>query len=188
VCYRILTQLLNTLSLSAFSMCLVSNHIVNIYPVDKLVVASVTISVGVSAVPVSVVDGGSGVSVCWSGVRCVSRKGSVGRSRVRSCHLHGSSVDRAGRDRLAEGGGDGSEGRLRGLGARLVGLDSGAESELVSNILDGAVTAVDLTEIVRSYDVPMSALLGTAVNVAPVVLDVIAEGVVAEIVLLAVVR
>jgi len=152
------------------------------------VVTCIAVAVTMGRGVLMVAIGGMSVSVHWCRVGSVADEWRVCWGDVRSGVLHGNVVDRARRDRLAECRVDRGERRLRGLGAGLVGLDGGTEAELVSDVLHRSVTAVDLSEVVRTDDMTVRALLRTTVHVAPIVLDVIAEGVVSEIILLAVVR
>ena len=80
----------------------------------------------------------------------------------------------------------GGEGGLAGLGSGLVGLDRRTESEFVGLVFNTAVSAVDLSEIVRSHNTMVASLLLTSVHVSVTILDVVFELVVSVVILVSV--
>jgi hypothetical protein len=94
------------------------------------------------------------------------RDGSLGHDRGSHLSDHwGSRVDLSG-------------GRVRALSAGLVGLDAGAETGLIGNVVHLALDAISISEAVRSgLSVVLISLFVSPLLVTITVLDVVAEGV-----------
>ncbi|OQR66571.1 hypothetical protein BIW11_14063 [Tropilaelaps mercedesae] len=72
--------------------------------------------------------------------------------------------------------------------AGLIGLNGGSKAQFVGLVLDATVAAVNLSEVVRSEDVAMRALLLAPVYISIAILDIVLKLVITVVVLMAQIR